>query len=81
MRRITSAQWSALRWQASPSSSRGKDRQPAVVVLAADEYERLCLLDKAHAPSLGRLFLQILQDDGEFERLSISASGILESHR
>ena len=44
--------------------------QPAVVVLAAEEYERLCQLEKANAPTLGALLLEIPQDDGEFERLS-----------
>ena len=46
---------------------------PAVVVLAAEEYERLCRLEKAHAPTLGELLLQIPQDDQEFERLSLPA--------
>ena len=41
--------------------------QPAVVVLAVDEYERLCRLEKASAPSLAELLLDIPQDDGEFE--------------
>ena len=47
--------------------------QPAVVVLAMDEYERLCRLERAHAPTLGELLLEIPQDDQGFERLSISA--------
>ena len=47
--------------------------QQAVVVLAAEEYERLCRADKVAGPSLGELLVQIPQDDGEFERLSISA--------
>ena len=47
--------------------------QPAVVVLAEEEYERLCRLERAAEPSLGELLVQIPQDDGEFERLSISA--------
>ena len=42
---------------------------PAVVVLAVDEYERLRMLDNASAPTLARLLLEIPQDDGEFERL------------
>ena len=42
---------------------------PAVVVLAVDEYERLRMLDNATAPTLARLLLEIPQDDGEFERL------------
>ena len=47
--------------------------QPAVVVVAADEYERLCRLEKANAPTLSELLLEIPQDDQEFDRLSISA--------
>ena len=47
--------------------------QPAVVVLAEEEYERLCRLERAAEPSLGELLVQIPQGDGEFERLSISA--------
>ena len=45
--------------------------QPAVVVLAVDEYERLCRLEQASAPSFGELLLEIPQDDGEFERIPI----------
>ena len=45
--------------------------QPAVVVLAVDEYERLCRLEKASAPSLAELLLDIPQDDQEFERLPL----------
>ena len=47
--------------------------QPAVVVLATDEYERLCRLEKSDAPTLGELLLEIPQDDLEFERLPIPA--------
>ena len=47
--------------------------QPAVVVVAADEYERLCRLEKVNAPTLSELLLKIPQDDQEFDRLSISA--------
>ncbi len=46
---------------------------PAVVVLAVDEYERLRMLDSAAAPTLARLLLEIPQDDGEFERLPLPA--------
>ena len=45
--------------------------QPAVVVLSVEEYERLCRSKKADVPTLGELLLQIPQDDGEFERLSL----------
>ena len=47
--------------------------QPAVVVLAMEEYERLCRLENADAPSLGELLLEVPQDDGEFERLPLRA--------
>ena len=45
--------------------------EPAVVVLAAAEYERLCRMEKSNAPTLGELLLEIPQDDQEFERLSL----------
>ena len=45
--------------------------QPAVVVLASEEYERLCHLEKANAPTLVELLLEIPQDSQEFERLSL----------
>ena len=45
--------------------------QPAVVVIAVEEYERLRRLEKADAPTMGELLLEIPQDDGEFERLSL----------
>ncbi len=44
---------------------------PAVVVLAAEEYDRLCRLEKSHSPTLGELLLEIPQDDQEFQRLSL----------
>lgn len=46
--------------------------QPVVVVLAEEEYERLCRVEKAAGPTLGELLAQIPQDDEEFERMSIS---------
>ena len=45
--------------------------QPAVVVLAVEEYDRLCRLEQASAPNFGELLLEIPQDDGEFERLPL----------
>ena len=45
--------------------------RPAVVVLAVEEYDRLCRLELANAPSFGELLLEIPQDDGEFERLQL----------
>ena len=46
--------------------------QPTVVVLAAEEYDRLCRLESSQAPTLGELLLEIPQDDQEFERLPMS---------
>jgi prevent-host-death family protein len=45
--------------------------QPAVVVLSAEEYDRLCRLERSHAPTFAQLLLEIPQDDQEFPRLSI----------
>ncbi len=45
--------------------------QPAVVVLAAEEYARLRKMEKSDAPTLGKLLLEIPQDDQDFERLSL----------
>ena len=47
---------------------RGK---PAVVVISADEYERLRHLEKAKAPTFPELLLAMPQDDGEFQRIRI----------
>ena len=47
--------------------------EPAVVVLAVDEYERLRRMERADAPTFAELLLEIPQDDQEFERLSIPA--------
>ena len=44
---------------------------PAVVVLAADEYERLRRIEQANAPALAELLLEIPQDGQDFERLSL----------
>ena len=52
---------------------RGK---PAVVVLAVDEYERLCHMEKAAAPSFADLLLAIPQDGGEFDRLRLPARSL-----
>ena len=45
--------------------------QPAVVVLAVAEYDRLRHLEKAAAPTLPDLLLAIPQDDEDFERLRV----------
>ena len=46
--------------------------QPAVVVLATEEYDRLCRLERADAPTLGELLLEMPQDDREFDRLPLT---------
>ncbi|MGB7076347.1 MAG: type II toxin-antitoxin system Phd/YefM family antitoxin [Xanthobacteraceae bacterium] len=46
-----------------------KHGKPAVVVVAADEYERLRKLEQLKAPSFAELLLAMPSDDGEFERL------------
>ena len=48
-----------------------KHGKPALVVVAADEYERLRQLDRAEAPSFAQLLLAIPQDGGEFPRLKV----------
>ncbi len=52
---------------------RGK---PAVVVLAVDEYKRLCHMEKAAAPSFADLLLAIPQDGEEFDRLRLPARSL-----
>ena len=46
-----------------------KHGKPAVVVVAADEYERLRKLQHLKAPSFAELLLAIPTDGGNFERL------------
>lgn len=43
----------------------------AVVVISAEEYERLRHLEKAKAPTFSEMLLAMPQDDGEFERIRI----------
>ena len=50
--------------------------QPAVVVLASEEFERLCRLERSGAPTLGELLLDMPQDDQDFERLSLPARSL-----
>lgn len=45
-----------------------KHGKPAVVIVAADEYDRLRQLERLKAPTFAELLLAIPQDDGEFER-------------
>jgi antitoxin Phd len=46
-----------------------KHGKPAVVVVSADEYERLCKLQHFKAPSFAELLLAMPQGDVEFERI------------
>jgi len=46
-----------------------KHGKPAVVVLAAEEYDRLRKLQQLKAPSFAEMLLAIPQGDVEFERL------------
>jgi len=46
-----------------------KHGRPAVVVLAADEYDRLRKLQQLKAPSFAEMLLAIPKGDVEFERL------------
>ncbi len=48
-----------------------KHGKPAVVVVAADDYERLRQLERAQAPSFAQLLLAIPQDGGEFPRRQV----------
>jgi prevent-host-death family protein len=45
-----------------------KHGKPAVVMVAADEYERLRQLERAQAPTFVDVLLAIPQDGGEFPR-------------
>ncbi len=45
--------------------------RPAVVVLAMEEYARLCRHEEADAPTFGELLLEIPQDDREIERIPL----------
>jgi antitoxin Phd len=48
-----------------------KHGKPAVVMVAADEYERLRQLERAQAPTFASVLLAIPQDGGEFPRLPL----------
>lgn len=48
-----------------------KHGKPTVVVVNAEDYERLRKLEKAKAPSFKDLLLAIPKDDGSFERPEI----------
>jgi prevent-host-death family protein len=46
-----------------------KHGKPAVVVVSADEYERLRRLERFKAPTFAEHLLAMPTDDGDFERL------------
>ena len=46
-----------------------KHGKPAVVIVAADEYERLRQLERLKAPTFAEHLLAMPKDDQEFERL------------
>lgn len=48
-----------------------KHGKRAVVVVAAEEYDRLKKLAKRHAPSFKEHLLSMPKDDGSFERMKV----------
>ena len=48
-----------------------KHGTPAVVVIDATEYDRLQRLERAQAPSLAEVLLEMPRDDGEFSRETV----------
>ena len=52
--------------------------EPAVVVMAVEDYERLQALERDTTPSLPELLLAIPQDDGEFERIPVTPRPLCE---
>ncbi len=46
-----------------------KHGKPAVVIVAADEYERLRHIERLKAPTFAHHLLAMPSDDGTFERL------------
>lgn len=45
--------------------------EPVVVVIAAEDYERLLRLEKVSLPAFSKFLLDMPQDDGEFGRLPL----------
>ena len=45
--------------------------EPVVVVIAAEDYERLRRLEKNSALAFNEFLLEMPQDDGEFDRLPL----------
>lgn len=50
--------------------------KPAVIVLAAEEYERLSRLDRAARPALSELLLSLPQDDRPFDPADLDARDV-----
>jgi prevent-host-death family protein len=48
-----------------------KHGKPVVVIVAAEEYDRLRILEKLKAPSFTEHLLAMPKDDGEFDRIKI----------
>jgi prevent-host-death family protein len=49
-----------------------KHGKPAIVVVAADEYERLRKLQQLKAPTFAEMLLAMPRRDAEFERLKVA---------
>jgi prevent-host-death family protein len=58
----------AARWTPQTVTKHGKR---AVVVVAAEEYDRLKKLEKQNAPSFKEHLLNVPKDNGTFERMKI----------
>lgn len=75
--RIWSVQDAKNRFSEVVNAARGgpqtvtKHGKPAVVILDAAEYERLQRMERAQAPSLTEMLLDMPQDDGEFPRVRV----------
>lgn len=63
----------ALKGDPQRVTRRGK---PAVVVIAAEEYERLRRQGKTAAPTFGELLLTVPQDDLDFDRIPLRPRAI-----
>jgi prevent-host-death family protein len=50
--------------------------KPALIVLAAEEYERLARLDREAGPGLGELLLTLPPDDRPFEPADLDARDV-----
>jgi len=50
--------------------------KPAVVVVAADEYDRLCKLQQLKSPTFADMLLAVPQGDVEFERIKTTTRNV-----